>query len=214
MPWCPLCRNEYIEGKTRCPDCDTELVSELAEDSEEKSAPYIPTEEELAELAARKAAAAHMTTYTSAKTRHSETKSSAWSFLIIGSIGFFVITMALFGIITLPLNKFSLFIMEAMFIIFLSISGISFKNAAKMLDEISREDRLETRIKAWAKENLTAGELTAGLEADTSEEMKYFMVSALIRERLMLAFPEVDDAYAEELTENFYNKLFSEDGHL
>ena len=40
------------------------------------------------------------------------------------------------------------------------------------------------------------------------------MVSALIRERLMLAFPEVDDAYAEELTENFYNKLFSEDGHL
>ncbi|MEZ3503864.1 MAG: hypothetical protein K1W25_10505 [Lachnospiraceae bacterium] len=214
MPWCPLCRNEYIEGKTRCPDCDTELVSELAEYSEEKSAPYIPTEEELAELAARKAAAAHMTTYTSAKTRHSETKSSAWTFLIIGSIGFFVITMALFGIITLPLNKFSLFIMEAMFIIFLSISGISFKNAAKMLDEISREDRLETRIKAWAKENLTAGELTAGLEADTSEEMKYFMVSALIRERLMLAFPEVDDAYAEELTENFYNKLFSEDGHL
>ena len=214
MPWCPLCRNEYIEGKTRCPDCDTELVSELAEDSEEKSAPYIQTEEELAELAARKAAAAHMTPYTSAKTRHSETKSSAWTFLIIGSIGFFVITMALFGIITLPLNKFSLFIMEAMFIIFLSISGISFKNAAKMLDEISREDRLETRIKAWAKENLTAGELTAGLEADTSEEMKYFMVSALIRERLMLAFPEVDDAYAEELTENFYNKLFSEDGHL
>jgi len=134
--------------------------------------------------------------------------------LIIGSIGFFVITLALFGVITLPLNKFSLFIMETMFIIFLGISGISFKNAAKMLGEISTEDRLETRIKAWAKEHLTAGELTAGLEADTSEEMKYFMVSALIRERLMLAFPEVDDAYAEELTENFYNELFSEDENL
>jgi len=214
MPWCPLCRNEYIEGKTRCPDCDAELVSELTDESKEEPAPYIPTEAELAELAARKAAAARMTTYTSAKTRHSETKSSAWTFLIIGSIGFFVITLALFGVITLPLNKFSLFIMETMFIIFLGISGISFKNAAKMLGEISTEDRLETRIKAWAKEHLTAGELTAGLEADTSEEMKYFMVSALIRERLMLAFPEVDDAYAEELTENFYNELFSEDENL
>ncbi len=214
MPWCPLCRNEYIEGKTRCPDCDTELVSELTDESKEEPALYIPTEAELAELAARKAAAARMTTYTSAKTRHSETKSSAWTFLIIGSIGFFVITLALFDVITLPLNNFSLFIMEAMFIIFLGISGVSFKNAAKMLDEISMEDCLETRIKAWAKEHLTVGELTAGLEADTSEEMKYFMVSALIRERLMLAFPEVDDAYAEELTENFYNELFSEDGNL
>lgn len=210
MPWCPVCKNEYVEGKIHCPDCDVDLVDELIEEpEEEKPDPYMPTEEELAEIASRRAAAAHMSTHTSAKSKHSETKSSAWTFLLVGGIGFLIITLALVGVIALPLNKFSLFIMEAMFVIFLLIAAISFKNAMKMLDDISKEDDLETRIKAWAKENLSADELTADLETDTPDEMKYFMVSALIREQLMQAFPEVDDAYAEELTENFYNELFS-----
>ena len=29
MPFCPMCKVEYIEGVTRCPDCDVELVPEL-----------------------------------------------------------------------------------------------------------------------------------------------------------------------------------------
>lgn len=209
MPWCPVCKNEYVEGKTHCPDCDVDLVDELTEEPEEEAAPCVPTDEELAEIAARRAAAAHMTTHTSAKNKHSETTSSAWTFLLVGGVGFLIITLALIGVISLPLNTFSLFIMEAMFVIFLIIAVLSFKNAMKMLDDISKEDVLESRIKAWAKENLSVNELTAELDAGTSEEMKYFMVSALIREQLMQAFPEVDDAYAEELTENFYNELFS-----
>lgn len=212
MPWCPICKNEYVEGKTHCPDCDVDLVEELTETEiagEEEEPPYIPTREELEELAARRAAAAHMNTYTSAKSRHSETTSSAWTFLAVGGIGFAVITLALLGVINLPLNMFSLAVMEVIFFIFLIVAGISFKNAMKMLDEISKEEDLETRIRAWAKEHLIAAELTAELEDDTTEEMKYFAVSELIRDRLMHTFPEVDDAYAEELTENFYNELFS-----
>lgn len=210
MPWCPVCKNEYVEGKTHCPDCDVDLVDELPEEPEEEREPsYIPTEEELADLAARRAATAHMNTYTSAKSRHSETKSSAWTFLLVGGIGFVIITLALVGIIKLPLNTFALAVMEAMFVIFLIIAGISFKNAMKLLDDISKEDNLAERIQNWAKENLTKEYLISDLEDGTSEEMKYFMVSEKIREQLMHAFPEVDDAYAEELTENFYNELFS-----
>ena len=104
---------------------------------------------------------------------------------------------------------FSLAVMEVMFVIFLIIAGLSFRNAMKMLDDISKEDNLEARIQVWAKENLSVQELTAEIEEDTPEEMRYFMVSESIREQLMKAFPEVDDAYAEELTENFYNELFS-----
>ena len=209
MPWCPVCRNEYVEGKTHCPDCDVDLVEELPEETADEEEPYVPTEEELKELAERRAATAHMNTYTSAKTRHAETKSSAWTFLAVGGIGFLIITLSLLGIIKLPLNIFSLAIMEAMFLIFLIIAALSFKNAMQMLDDISKEDNLETRIQTWIKENLTVENLTSELDGTTSEEMKYFMVSELIRERLMQAFPEVDDAYAEKLTEDFYNELFS-----
>ncbi len=26
MPWCPICKNEYVEGITKCSDCNTDLV--------------------------------------------------------------------------------------------------------------------------------------------------------------------------------------------
>ena len=106
-----------------------------------------------------------MSAYNSAKNRQSETKSSAWAFLLVGIIGFVIILLALLGVIRLPFGTFSLLIMEVMFVIFLIIAGLSFKRAMNMLDEISKESDLETRIKDWAKENLTADSLTVDADA-------------------------------------------------
>ena len=35
MPWCPKCKNEYVEGILICPDCEIDLVDELPEDTDE-----------------------------------------------------------------------------------------------------------------------------------------------------------------------------------
>lgn len=32
MPWCPKCKNEYVEGITVCADCGVDLVTELPEE--------------------------------------------------------------------------------------------------------------------------------------------------------------------------------------
>ena len=151
-----------------------------------------------------------MSTHRSAKDMQSETKSSAWTFLLVGSGGFLIITLALIGFIKLPFSIFSLAIMEIMFFIFLIVAGLSFKKAISMLDDISKESTLEEKISYWAKENLTPESLTVDLDENTTNEMKYFMVTELMRERMMLAFPELDDAYAEELAEHYYNELFPE----
>ena len=151
-----------------------------------------------------------MSTHRSAKDMQSETKSSAWTFLLVGSGGFLIITLALIGFIKLPFSIFSLAIMEIMFFIFLIVAGLSFKKAMSMLDDISKESTLEEKISDWTKENLTPESLTVDLDENTTNEMKYFMVTELMRERMMLAFPELDDAYAEELAEHYYNELFPE----
>lgn len=151
-----------------------------------------------------------MSTHRSAKDMQSETKSSAWTFLLVGSGGFLIITLALIGFIKLPFSIFSLAIMEIMFFIFLIVAGLSFKKAISMLDDISKESTLEEKISDWTKENLTPESLTVDLDENTTSEMKYFMVTELMRERMMLAFPELDDAYAEELAEHYYNELFPE----
>lgn len=50
MPWCPVCKNEYVEGYTHCKDCDVDLVDSL----ENAPAPIIfgekDTLEEMAEF--------------------------------------------------------------------------------------------------------------------------------------------------------------------
>lgn len=43
MPWCPKCKNEYVEGMTVCADCGVELVESL---SEMKRSPLIFGERE------------------------------------------------------------------------------------------------------------------------------------------------------------------------
>ena len=207
MPWCPICKNEYVEGRTHCPDCDADLVDLLPEETIEQSVP-LPDEEELADIAARTVAASQMNTHIPAKDRHADLRSSALTFLFVGGIGFLVITLALIGVITLPLTLFSLAIMEVVFVIFIIIAVTSFKKAMSILDDISKESDLEARIQEWAKTNLSAAELSALPEEDTPEEMRYFIITEAIRKKLMLDFPELDDAYAESLTESLCNELY------
>lgn len=33
MPWCPVCKNEYKEGISRCADCSVDLVEQLTEET-------------------------------------------------------------------------------------------------------------------------------------------------------------------------------------
>lgn len=35
MPWCPKCKNEYVEGITTCAECNVDLVEELPEEYDE-----------------------------------------------------------------------------------------------------------------------------------------------------------------------------------
>ena len=149
-----------------------------------------------------------MSEYKSAKERFAEAKSSAWAFLVIGCAGFLIITAALTGIIHIPLSQFSLIVLGAVFIIFIGIAILSFRHAVRLTGEITDETDLEERIRQWAADNLRPEELMVDLDTNTTEEMKYFLISEMVRERLMRAFPEVDDAYAEEWTENFYNENF------
>ncbi|BCJ95001.1 hypothetical protein acsn021_25700 [Anaerocolumna cellulosilytica] len=45
MPWCPKCKQEYVEGIVTCADCKTDLVENLTEDTERIT--FLETEKEL-----------------------------------------------------------------------------------------------------------------------------------------------------------------------
>ncbi len=149
-----------------------------------------------------------MSTYNSARNKRTDTRSSAWTFLIIGGAGFLLITLALIGVIALPLSVFSLAVMEIVFILFLIIALVSFRQAMKLLDEISKEDSLETRIQAWTAKNLSSSELLADTDDNTAEEARYLIAFERIKKQLLQAFPELDESHADQLAEDYCNKLF------
>lgn len=48
MPWCPKCKNEYVDGVKTCVDCGCDLVGSLEE--MEKEGLIFGTQEEMEEL--------------------------------------------------------------------------------------------------------------------------------------------------------------------
>lgn len=60
MPFCPVCKLEYVEGKTECPDCKAALVASLDDIKEETSEVDEMTDEEVLESATEEMLEANM----------------------------------------------------------------------------------------------------------------------------------------------------------
>ena len=149
MPWCPACKNEYVEGMTHCPDCDVDLVDELSEndDPQRNAALQIPEDYEFPEdfdpRTAMAAIAAGDTSepkektepaksYKSPEDRYSDMHSSAWTFLLVGSAGIVFMILCWLDIVQLPVYDFVLLVMTGLFLIFLLVGVVSFRSAQNL----------------------------------------------------------------------------------
>lgn len=211
MPWCPICKNEYVAGKTHCPDCDVDLVEALPEEetaspAENTDPELLPSEEELEE--ARKITENRTPVYQSPEEKYEDTRSSALTFLLVGGAGILVLALHFAGVIFIPLNFFALAVMGAMFLIFLGIGFVSLGNAKKMAGNIQSENEKTDAIVSWCREHLTAEALDTATDDTMTEELKYFHRSEAMRAAILEQYPEIDEALLEKLLEDFYSSLF------
>ena len=139
-------------------------------------------------------------------------KSSAYSFLIIGSIGLAAVLLSWFELIPFSFggsgNIFTHGILFSFFVIFIVVGIVSAKSVGKYKELATKEASDLQNLEKFLNEQLTK-ELLAEISAETEEEA-YFKRMAYMREQVAQAFPEMEQAsaFVEMHLDEHYDKLF------
>lgn len=218
MAWCPECKCEYVEGVTKCADCGCDLVDSLQETTEEEY--YEMPEETLEEAVSgeeneKKKPEKH-TIYVNNEEKAEENRTSAFTLLIIGGLGFVFVLLFFFDVIHIPMAVFSKYliggVMGVMFVLFLIMGFISLRNFEILKKRAVKENSLTDEIKKWCFQNLNREQIDAELDfADTEEELKYFQRFEYVKSAVQKQFVNLDEAYLERLVEEMYSDLFEKE---
>lgn len=214
MSWCPNCKNEYVEGITRCPDCDVDLADELPQETQPLDIPegyefpegfhpgeILEPEEKERPQPAR--------LYIPPEERYKDMHSSAWAFLLTGSAGMIVMVLGWAGIIRLPFHDFVLFVMAALFAAFIGIGMTSWANAKKIKGSISAENAFMDEVITWYHDEGCKSPAFDSLDKAQAEELLYFQKAEIIRTLLIERFPQMEASMLDKLTDDFCEEGFS-----
>ncbi|MBQ6807355.1 MAG: hypothetical protein IJO97_08000 [Lachnospiraceae bacterium] len=232
MAWCPKCENEYIKGITVCADCGTELVESLEEYKrqkaalEEKEAAFEEMEEESVEETAQDEQQEGegapdgneqkwTKAYRNSAQKAEENKSSAYTLLFVGVLGFVAVVLILLGIIPLYQNssttKYLICgVMGVLFLLFIIFGIVSMRTFKILSVQAKSEDTLLEEITKWCQENLTAEMIDNGLLGmeEMLEEQKYFRRADKMKKMIRDKFMNLDEEFLDHFVDDYYQNLF------
>ncbi len=246
MAWCPKCKCEYVEGIRVCADCGCDLVDELVPDKNEQEGTEglslegvseemvmaaaqamvqsgdIPEEimesEEMQDFAfdEEEPATSYQGVYMNNEEKAEENRTSAYTLLTVGGLGFLAIILFFLDIIEINVsitNKYIITgVMGVLFILFIIMGIVSLRNSKILKKKAYKENNLTTEIKRWCVENLQKEGIDEALElTGESVELKYFQRIDYMKKTINRQFMNLDDAYLDRLIEEVYPEIF-EDG--
>lgn len=229
MPWCPVCKNEYREGIKLCAECKVELVERL---EDEKKSDELSEQEKIARVRAmlaeeqggqdeedeipEKVPVYHA--YQNSASKAEDNRTSAYTLLFVGIVGFILVLLIFVGVIPLYQNatttKYLMCgVMGAMFILFIVFGSVSMRNSKILFIKAKSEDSLLSELTKWCERNLNAEQIDAGLFDDTTgqtiaEEQKYFKRSDRMKTIISDNFMNLDEAFLEHFVDEYYQELF------
>ena len=229
MPWCPVCKNEYREGIKLCAECKVELVERL---EDEKKSDELSEQEKIARVRAmlaeeqggqdeedeipEKVPVYHA--YQNSASNAEDNRTSAYTLLFVGIVGFILVLLIFVGVIPLYQNETTTKylmcgVMGAMFILFIVFGSVSMRNSKILFIKAKSEDSLLSELTKWCERNLNAEQIDAGLFDDTTgqtiaEEQKYFKRSDRMKTIISDNFMNLDEAFLEHFVDEYYQELF------
>ena len=155
--------------------------------------------------------------YQNSAARAEDNRSSAYTLLVVGSIGFVVILLMFLGVIPVyqnaSLTKYLVCgVMGAMFILFIVFGVVSMRSSKVLFSKAKAEDSLMTEMEKWCQVNLSADKVDEGLFEDEElpEEQKYFKRTDKMKSMISDKFLNLDEAFLDHFIDEYYQKLYEE----
>lgn len=220
MPWCPECKNEYIEGIKVCADCNVELVESLEEHlqgtaEENDTEDWETNDTEAPENREAETPREWHKPYQDSAQRAEENRTSAYTLLMIGIIGLAASVLTLTGVIPLyqdaGITKYLVCgVMGALFLLFIIFGILSMKSFKILSVKAESESNLVREMTRWCEENLTAEEIDEGLfeTDDLAEEQKYFKRIDKLKAIINDKFLNLEEDFLDNFVDDYYQNLF------
>lgn len=155
--------------------------------------------------------------YQNSAAKAEDNRSSAYTLLVVGGIGFVVVLLIFLGVLPVYQNagttKYLVCgVMGAMFILFIVFGFVSMRSSKVLFSQAKTEDSLMAEMTKWCQENLNAAKVDEGLfeGEELAEEQKYFKRTECMRKLISDKFLNLDEAFLDHFVDEYYQTLFEE----
>mgnify|MGYP003296256384 CR=1 FL=1 len=158
-----------------------------------------------------------MAKYMDSAERAEENRTSAWTLLIVGSVGLVILVLGFFGIIPLPISGFSKYmftgVMSVLFIVFIISGFVSMKKSKVYAEAASTEKDQKQQIIDWCVENHVAERINESLAVESielSEEELYFKRAERLKHAVFAQFQSLGIEFLSDVADDIYDSLFED----
>ena len=155
-----------------------------------------------------------MKVYVSKESKKEETKSTAYSFLLVSVFGF--IALILFATAVLPVHvadymKIMLcIVMGVMLLIFFVIGIVSLRQLKTLGTQAEKENDLSSEIISWFTSTYSAKDIDESMDEEVFDQDLYFKRYEIMTRFLSKQYPDLEETFLDHLVEELYGKLFEE----
>lgn len=146
--------------------------------------------------------------YVKKEDKYNDLSSTGWTFLVFGIAGLIFTVLNILGYFSIFANPVSYTFASILFLGCLFVSGNSFRSAKKAKGEIAEENRITDELKEWLENNIHENDLLSIQDDDLSEEINFLNKINFIKNAVTNHFGKIDEAFLDEITEEFYNHHF------
>lgn len=162
-----------------------------------------------------------MPRYQSSEAKAADNRSSAYTLLAVGGVGFVVVVLIFLNVIPLYQNagisKYLVCgVMGAMFVLFIVFGFVSMRDSRLLSVKAKSESSLLSEITRWCEENLDGAAIDAMiLDAeetmdDLSDEEKYYRRTEKMRALIDDKFMNLDEAFVDDFVDGYYQGLYED----